>query len=68
MLAQHSLNLAEFYAEAREFHLLVRSTNEFNFTAGVETRQGRLSCRDARRRPAERVGNERSAVNRGWFK
>src|SRR6185295_3781165 len=58
MLAQNSLNLAEFNAEAPEFHLLVHSTNEFNFTVGVETREVACFVETRTGFPAERVRDE----------
>src|SRR4030095_16955965 len=58
MLPQNSLNLAEFNAEATEFHLLVHSTNEFNFTAGVKARQVACLVQTRAWFSAERVGDE----------
>src|ERR1043166_6502693 len=58
MLAQHSLNLPELDAESTHLHLLVRPTDEFNFTFSVETREVTCLVKTRTGFTAERVGNE----------
>src|ERR1043165_9695402 len=58
MPAQNSLNFSEFNAKASHRHLLVHSTDEFNLTAGLETRQITCFVEPRTGFPAERVGNE----------
>src|SRR5690349_16378988 len=58
MLAQNRLDLAELNAEAAHLHLLVHSSDEFDFTFGVETREVTCFVETRTGFPAERVGNE----------